>query len=378
MKKTFQGPVDVASVIVNGQVNDHRIQDAVKLGSDQEITEAVVFEQGFDVTNDLELKSLNGNNYDSLMNVGVHPTLARSTNRTVRFKRPVRINGTLDIASTVNDVPLKALTEDILYYDETTPVVTGQKKLNSLTINNLEPAGLVNDLNVTEDLLTRSTDQLITGTYEFGGPVELEMLNAARVNEYDIDDLIGNLVRLEGDQKLSSQLNFEKVIVDAELEVDGSINGINVSKMLTDGSEQHFTAEQTLLDPKFDSVSIAGNLKSQDAKVNGINLNEWNQRRVTLSTNQNITGDWDVDRVELLKSNFETLNQLPMDEWADTFIRKNGNSQVIEGIKMFFSLVVYFNILEFLLQVIYWLINFKLLVTLTHATALTVSNGWTK
>ena len=97
-RKVFKGPVRARSVTVNGRVNGHRLENALTLDTDQNITGAMFLPDGFDVSGDLTVGSVNGANWTMVREMGVHPALLMQKPglvKNVTMRNPWTINGTL-------------------------------------------------------------------------------------------------------------------------------------------------------------------------------------------------------------------------------------------------------------------------------------------
>jgi hypothetical protein len=82
-------------------------------------------------------------------------------------------------------------------------VVTGHKKFSSLIVNSLQVDGYINSLKLLEELLTSSTDQTISGRYDFQRYVDFSALDVkGRLNQYDLDELLGSVLQFDGNMSL--------------------------------------------------------------------------------------------------------------------------------------------------------------------------------
>lgn len=193
----------------------------------------------------------------------------------------------------------------------------------------------MNGYKVLEDLLTVNSDQLITGHYRLGREVEFSDLNVTGwLNEYQLDTLLGNVLIFEGDETVvRSKLMFDMVTVTDELTVVGSINGVRTERILQNGPDQNFTAMQILISPNFRShLSIDGNVFMLDplTKVNDIDLDVLDRRRVTRSTDQWISGEWKLSRANVSSLSFKKLNGLTVDQWKRDFIRSHSSTTQVK------------------------------------------------
>lgn len=203
-------------------------------------------------------------------------------------------------------------------------IITGPKKFSSLKINSLQVNGYINGLKLLEELLTSSTDQTITGRYDFQRFVDFSALDVkGRLNKYNLDELLGSVLQFDDNfNSVTCRLKFYHVSVSDEIIVNGSINGFPTDLMVLDGVDQTFTAPQKLVSPDFSSLTIGGNLNMTDATnhVNGLDLDLFDRRRVTVSTDQWIRGAWAVGNISGDTLSFRTLNGLTVDKWKSSFV----------------------------------------------------------
>lgn len=215
-------------------------------------------------------------------------------------------------------------------------MITGEKKFSSLKVNGLQVDGYINDLKVLDEILTSNTDQTITGNYDFRGYVDFSSLDVkGRLNEYNLDELLGSVLQFDGDlESVSCRLRFNHVQVSDQIFVNGSINGFPTELMVLDGVDQTFTAPQKLVSPDFSSLTINGHLNLTDprSRINGIDIDLFDRRRVTIFTDQWIKGNWRLESLEADSLSFRTLNGLPLDEWNSSFTYAHSpKNQTIEA-----------------------------------------------
>ena len=175
------------------------------------------------------------------------------------------------------------------------------------------------------DLLTTSTDQVIGGNFTLQGRVKLNELNVSGyLNQYDIGPLIDQAVRLtSGPQQLSSRLEFDRLVVLEDVVVDGSVNDVGTELFVRDGVDQNFTAPQVLVRPIFGNLDVGGSMELDETiRINELDVGDWHQRRVTLSTDQNLTGHWVVDRADFGTARFDQINGLSSAQWTDDFVHR--------------------------------------------------------
>lgn len=207
--------------------------------------------------------------------------------------------------------------------------------------------GKVNGYRLLDDVLTLNTNQIITGHYRLENAVEFSSLNiTGRLNDYVVDQLLGNVQLFDGvtPLTLTNRFRFDLVSVLSHFSIEGSVNGIKTERMVQQGVDQTFTAHQTLISPVFNSnLSINGNLKmlNVNSRFNDIDLDIFDRRRVTLSTDQWISGSWTVNQANISSLSFQTLNGLTVDQWQKDFIRSHSAVPQVRNFSIFLSTFKY-------------------------------------
>lgn len=172
------------------------------------------------------------------------------------------------------------------------------------------------------------------------------------LNQYNVDKLLGSVLRFDSNKqetvKATCRLRFDQVHVTGKTVVDGSINGVKTERMVLNGIDQTFTAPQELVSPNFLRLSVGGDLLMPDinSRINDIELDVFDRRRVTVTTDQWIKAAWNVDNATIHSLSVDLLNGLPLIRWNADFIRSHSTSpQVISAKDIHLDeLVVYGNI----------------------------------
>lgn len=208
--------------------------------------------------------------------------------------------------------------------------MTGEKTFASIKMNGFQVDGYLNGLKVLDEILTSSTDQTITGHYKFEKYVDFSSLEVkGHLNQYSLDELLGSVLQFDGDlETVTCRLRFNHLTVSDQILINGSINGFPTTLMVLDGVNQTFTAPQKLVSPDFSSLIIKGHLNTTDhtGHINGIDLDLFDRRRATLSTDQWIRGSWNLNDFTADTVSFGTLNSLSLDEWNSSFIQSHSPS----------------------------------------------------
>lgn len=191
----------------------------------------------------------------------------------------------------------------------------------------MEVDGYVNGYKLLDDLLVANKDQEITGHYQLEGDVEFSSLNVdGRLNDYDLDDLLGNVLQFDGSPVIiNSRLLFDQVDVSGQFLVNGSINGVQTDRMVLQGADQAFTAPQILVSPSFGRLDINGSLRivDQTSRINDIDLDIFDRSRVTLTTDQGVKGRWTLNTANISTFSLKKLNGLTLEQWKKDFLRSH-------------------------------------------------------
>lgn len=203
-------------------------------------------------------------------------------------------------------------------------------------MNGLQVDGYINGLKVLDDILTSSTDQTISGNYKFEGFVDFSSLDVeGHLNQYKPDEMLGSILQFEEDlETVTCRLRFNQVSVSDRILINGSINGFSTKQMLLDNADQTFSAPQKLVMPDFSLLSIEGSLNMTDhtSHINGMDLDLFDRRRVTISTDQWIKGAWKLNNLTADSLSFLTLNGLTSNQWNSSFIHSHSRCvQTIEA-----------------------------------------------
>lgn len=342
------------------RVNGHTINDIVALDTDQTITAPINFRKGFEIpSGDLKVEKINNITWKSVREKGLHPAILELQNleKDVKFLGNATIAGILISEIRVGNESLDALLDDlicqvllnptklltlanahfyILLQDENHVEITGKKTIQSLSTEDLHVAGYINSKKLLDEVLTSDTDQAITGRYEFKNGVSFSNLEIrGELNSYHVTELLDSVIRVdELDQPVECQLHFEDLTVNNGITVNGEINGISMADILLDGVDQTFTAPQTLISPNFTKLTVDGNLALADPAtlVNSFDLDLFDRKRATISTDQWINANWHLNEANISSLSLWKLNGLTLEEWRNNFLHgKSSTAQVIKA-----------------------------------------------
>ena len=86
--------------------------------------------------------------------------------------------------------------------------------------------------------------------------VDVIDLNVAQLNQYNLTRMLDDVVLLDGEQLVLSQLDFYDDLLAEEIWINGSVNGIFTQDMAMAGVEQTFSALQILERPSFAHLKV--------------------------------------------------------------------------------------------------------------------------
>ena len=107
------------SVVVDGRVNGHKLENALTLDTDQNVTGSMFLPDGFDVSEDLVVGNVNGANWTMVREIGLHPALLTHQPglvKNITMRNPWSIGGTLSPSRiTVDGEDLANILADLVY-----------------------------------------------------------------------------------------------------------------------------------------------------------------------------------------------------------------------------------------------------------------------
>ncbi|XP_066941126.1 uncharacterized protein [Macrobrachium rosenbergii] len=129
---------------------------------------------------------------------------------------------------------LKKLNEDAVFPDLPNQIITGKKTfVKGFRVKGNLEAKEINGLDLRRQLLTRNTKQTITAPYKFANIIAEKDVNiTGKFNDFDMKKIVDSLkereIILRGDVTFHSPVNVQR------LEVNGLLNGLNLTDHLND------------------------------------------------------------------------------------------------------------------------------------------------
>ncbi|KAJ8045071.1 Thrombospondin-type laminin G domain and EAR repeat-containing protein [Holothuria leucospilota] len=174
--------------------------------------------------------------------------------------------------------------------------VVGQKQFSgnvTLSSGFFSINGYLNGHNMSNEFLDKTSDQIISGnkTFKDGFSADANSTVSGLVDGVDISDFAQRLVYESADAVITgSKIIKSEVSTIGSLEVDGEVNDIKFSSdLMTINRDQNVTGIK-----EFDSIEVENDVYAENVtiidEVNGTPWEEFLENRVTLSSNQHISG----------------------------------------------------------------------------------------
>ena len=237
------------------------------------------------------------------------------------FKNGFHANGSIHVSGLVNGVDISELSARAVRLDGS-GIINGKKTFmqNVDVHRNVNFKDWVNSLNITNlftDVMSKSKDQVITGRKVFASEEGIRVTGGLVAGDIGVGGLIDGVnitaldiqaVKLSGDQDLYGEYIFlNRTNFNDGIQVNGLLNGINISSdvMLTRG-DQKITGTKS-----FNELVVNGSIEIT-GKIDGVDVSEFANSRVTLSTNQTISGQLTFASNVTVKGTFNTYLKISM------------------------------------------------------------------
>ncbi|GFU45072.1 uncharacterized protein NPIL_25371 [Nephila pilipes] len=332
--KTFAGTVTAYNVIVEGTVDDLDIpEDIVTLSKDEEIFGNLYFAEGISVEGDITVHGLvDGVNITDLVKQAMKLNES-NTFKEATFLGPVAITGSLSVGGTVNGIDLDDIVDDIVFKDEEDIVIESEKFFKKVKADTVNLESMINGYNISVDFMKVHGNQNIAGSKIFKQPVVFKSLNIkdGMLGYLNVTQLFEHRVILEIEDEIERDVEFvDHVIVEGNLVVHGTVGGLKIPEDIvlknskTPISNKVFSNKVTV-----DNLIVNGNARVSGS-FGGINLEKFNNDRVSLSKVEEIQGDvWignsSVGTLELSG----LMNGINITEFASNVMSKTKDQEVL-------------------------------------------------
>lgn len=294
-----------------GTINDIDISRLITLSTDQNISGITTFKN---------LKTTESINVDGDI-IGEHaskflpnPTLLHSDIVSARthFKN-LEVEGVIFLSENFNGKNFGYLLSDVVYISEEEPFIDGLKTFpEGLTVrkNLFISSNSINNINL-DTIISKNTDQalnlsVIDGIVTFGN-VEIDGL----YDSVDVKKLDEELVKLDGEQYISSTLIFEDELTVNELEAE--------TVRQKDRSYEFLEAENVVVEGSVYGV------------IEGFDLEEFNKNRMSLTEDQLIESDLQIEQSFITNMSTGKINQIDSSDFSLESIKDKLSKRMFEG-----------------------------------------------
>ncbi|KAG1655562.1 hypothetical protein GQR58_024443 [Nymphon striatum] len=332
---------------VSGRVSGLRLpDDIVTLTTNQTISSNLSFVHGISVNGDIGVgRTVDGIDLSKLRDFCIILSNLTVIDGDVTFHNTVNITDKIYVDGNTNGFNLKEVAEDIVYDDEEKVTISAKKTfLKDLKCKEkFEVTGTINGFVLPTDFVDLTSNQNISGYKTFTNVKFLNHLNlSGLIDGVNITNLVKSVVTLSTDQNITSHITFTGGIIiagDLIVSVNRTIDGVDVSDDLVhrNGSSQYITGKKIVQNLTFENeLDITKRLISDD--IDGVDISKLFENRVTLTTDQNVTGPWVLGNNTILNLVVTgNLNGHNITEFLND-IMSTTKDQVVTGIKHFLGI----------------------------------------
>ncbi|XP_014676217.1 PREDICTED: uncharacterized protein LOC106816174 [Priapulus caudatus] len=343
--KTFASAVTLSGTAVMADsvtVDGYDLsEEAVTLTGNQTISGIKTFTDGISVPGDMTVAGMvDGVSLTSELDARiVKLSSAQTITAPMTFHDQIVIQNDLQ-SDDINGIDLSAVEADTIYASDSAATVTGTKAFaGNLNIAALQALGPVNSLNIPGDFLDVTTNQTVTGVKTFNLVNALKNINVfGTVDGVDITNFTDEVVTLSTEQTISGVKTFTTdQTVNGAMDVSGLLNGIDINQIVTKVNPLDITGTKTFAAP-MSAASIAVNLTiTTSGTVDGVDIAELAANKVTLSTAQDLYGEYTFANQVSVLGNLDIdgmVNGVDMDVFAPSVMTKS-TSQTLTGSNTF-------------------------------------------
>ncbi|KAG1655564.1 hypothetical protein GQR58_024443 [Nymphon striatum] len=340
---------------VSGRVSGLRLpDDIVTLTTNQTISSNLSFVHGISVNGDIGVgRTVDGIDLSKLRDFCIILSNLTVIDGDVTFHNTVNITDKIYVDGNTNGFNLKEVAEDIVYDDEEKVTISAKKtflkdlkckeKFESLNSTINDPSEPKPCTKLFRHLILIYTIIIILGYKTFTNVKFLNHLNlSGLIDGVNITNLVKSVVTLSTDQNITSHITFTGGIIiagDLIVSVNRTIDGVDVSDDLVhrNGSSQYITGKKIVQNLTFENeLDITKRLISDD--IDGVDISKLFENRVTLTTDQNVTGPWVLGNNTILNLVVTgNLNGHNITEFLND-IMSTTKDQVVTGIKHFLGI----------------------------------------
>ncbi|XP_041472236.1 uncharacterized protein LOC121421557 [Lytechinus variegatus] len=345
-EKTFTDVLKVVgSVSVNGLTDGVDFDDLITLSGTCTIDADKIFADGIMVQGDLHTSgTVDGVDVSLLASQVMKRSGTQEVQGTVTFEDNVVVSKSVVVDGTVNTVDVSAMEADAVYANKALEQVITADKTFTLPFSigsggNVKFTGTVNTYEVENDFMDLTSGESVTGTKTFtdGFSASSDMSVTGNVDGVSMSTLWAQAALVTESETLAGTKTFAGTMsVTGDLTVGGDVNTVDLStEVMMVNADQEVTGAMT-----FECFKATGNVQAADGDITNLNGEDWTafvDGRVTLSTNQDISGDVTFADQVTVNGNIDTdslVNDIDLPDLKDSILYKTGD-QTITGAKTF-------------------------------------------
>ncbi|XP_030761298.1 uncharacterized protein LOC115886340 isoform X2 [Sitophilus oryzae] len=332
----FQRLPYIKDLKINGTINDQIIEDLlnqlVYTDDDIYLEKDVIFEEPVNIDGNLAIKDdINGELLPIFEKQVVLITKDMTIEGPIKFNKIVGVFDTLKVTEALNTNKLygqdliKHL-EDAVYIDRGR--LNGTYCFNNILIHDNLFTKYLNNINM-DAIVPLKTDQLIENITINEAVLTNNISVGNTVNGVDLVSERNKTAMANVEQNISSDIIFLNNIVINEMLTTPTVNNKSTLKIVTTNTDQILNATYSFNTKDF----VNGNLEI-DGLINGINITEWKEYSLPISSNQTeeIINNWTI-KTDLDIKNLEgngTINGMSMIQLIDDVSEKEKDRCDIE------------------------------------------------
>ncbi|XP_008192894.2 uncharacterized protein fs(1)N [Tribolium castaneum] len=308
--KTFNKLV-TSEVNCEGTINGINTSQFITRTTDQSIPQTTTFKN---------LKITESLNVDGEI-IGEHaskflpnPTLLKTDFVTAKchFKN-LEVEGLIVLSDSFNGKNFKSMLSDVVYSSEEEPFIEGLKTFpEGLTVrkNLIISSNSVTNVNL-DSIVTKNTDQVLNlsvldGIVTFGNVEIGGFYDSVNITKLDED-----LVKLDGEQYISSTLIFEDELTVNKLEAE-----------IVRRKDRFFDALDV------ENCVVEGDF---EGKIQGFDLEEFNQNRMSFTEDQTVEADFELGHSFVTSISVNKLNNVDCSEFSSDSLQLKLVSKIVAG-----------------------------------------------
>ncbi|KAJ8919572.1 hypothetical protein NQ315_002194 [Exocentrus adspersus] len=300
-RKTFRN-LEVYDVVSNGTVDGVNTKELITLSTNQHIPGSVTFKD-IEVAEQLEVDG-------QILGTGIeqflpNPTLQQVANISakVTFKR-LEVDGNVIIEDSFNGSSFADLLKNLLYKDQQAEISAEKQFPQGLTVRgNLEvTSNSINNLDV-ETIITKDTEQVLNIT-KLNGKVTIDNLNIdGKFNKVNVNEMEQELVKLTGEQSISSTLIFKEELEVENIEITEALNNVKPDDYLY--SDTELETAFGFKEIEADTITVEGNFSGS---ITNFDIKEFSTQYLSRSKDQVIEAHYDIVKSIVDNLNTESIN----------------------------------------------------------------------